>query len=456
MTGAATKPSQSIAPANVDALRALVRDANEGGTTLVVASSGGPHFKDGLACAEPHRVVDLSAWKRVDLIDRRNRVCRVEPGVTYEELLTALEPHGMTIPMPLAPRSTKSVLSAVMDREPSTWPNKQWDGSDPVGSTEFIFGNGEHFRTGAAGGPGSIEAQRKAGGAQKFSSGPSHTDFHRVLQGAQGTMGIVTWATLRAELLPSLEDPHLVTGNSLDALTPYVYDVQRALLGEQSFILNGQAAAMLMAGGNPARFASLTDSLPAFLCLQNIAGFERLPEERLSYQRHDIEAHARRHGLKLRPALDALSAGDLLSRSCHTCGDVGWRSERKGSCLSVFFLSTLDRASEMTRLFTDCARDHDVEERNIGIYIQPIVQNHGCHIELMIPCDARPSDASARMKRLEENAVTRLLDAGAFFSRPYGTAERVFAKNPANFALIRQVKSLFDPNRALHRGKWGL
>jgi len=451
-----TKPSESIAPANVDALRALVRDANEGGTSLVVTSSGGPHFKDGLACAEPHRLVDLSSWKRVDLIDRRNRVCRVEPGVTYDELLTALEPHGMTIPMPLAPRSTKSVLAAVMDREPTTWPNKQWDGSDPVGSTEFIFGSGEHFRTGAAGGPGSIEAQRKAGGAQKFSSGPSHTDFHRVLQGAQGTMGIVTWATLRAELLPSVEDPHLVIGDSLETLIPYVYDVQRALLGEQSFILNRQAAAMLMAGGDPARFASLADSLPTFVCLQNIAGFERLPEERLSYQRDDIGVHASRHGLKLLPALDALSARDLLSRSRRPCGDVDWRSERQGNCLSVFFLSTLDRAPEMTRLFTKCAHDHGVRERDVGVYVQPIVQNHGCHIELMIPLDPSSIDARARMKRLEEEAVARLLDAGAFFSRPYGTAERIFAKNPANFALIRQVKSLFDPNRALHRGKWGL
>jgi hypothetical protein len=60
------------------------------------------------------------------------------------------------------------------------------------------------------------------------------------------------------------------------------------------------------------------------------------------------------------------------------------------------------------------------------------------------------------MKHLERDAVGRLLDAGAFFSRPYGSAERIFAKNPANFGLIREVKSLFDPNRILHRGKWGL
>ena len=456
MTAATAPPSEVLTPGNVDELRALVQHANQGGESLVVTSSGGPHYKDGLASAESHRLVDLSSWTRIDLVDRRNRVCRVEPGVTYGTLLEALAPHGITVPTPLAPRSTKSVLAAVMDREPSTWPNKQWDGSDPVGSTEFIFGSGEHFRTGAAGGPGSIEAQRQAGGAQKFSSGPSHTDFHRVLQGAQGTMGIVTWATIRAELMPSVEDPHLLVADSLDALIPYVYDVQRGLLGEQSFMLNAQAAAMLMARGDQTRFASLAGSLPAFLCLQNIAGFERLPEERLAYQRDDIEAHARRHGLKLQPALDPISARDLLSRSSQPCGDVDWRSETQGSCLSIFFLSTLDRAPAMVRLFTDCANEHGVRKQEVGLYVQPVVQNHGCHIELMVPYGSHSSDARTRMARLEEDAVGRLLDAGAFFSRPYGTAERIFAKNPGNSALIRQVKSLFDPNRVLHRGKWGL
>jgi len=456
MIGPAVQPSRRLAPANVDELRALVSDANERHSNLVVMSSGAAHYKDGLACAEPHELVDLSAWKRIDLIDRRNRVCRVEPGVSYGELLLALEPHGMTIPMPLAPRGTKSALAAIMDREPSTWPNKQWDGSDPVGSTEFIFGSGEHFRTGAAGGPGSIEAQRKAGGAQKFSSGPSHTDFHRVLQGAQGTMGIVTWATLRVELLASIEDPHLLGADSLEPLISYVYDVQRAMLGEQSFLLNRQAAAMLMSGGDGARFESMRASLPAFVCFQNVAGFERLPEERVAYQRSDLHEHAARHGLTLQAALGELCARDLASRSGHPCGDIDWRCERQGGCLSIFFLSTLDRSTQMHRLFADCAREHGVQDRDIGLYVQPIVQNHGCHIELMVPYDPASAEARARIQALEEHAVARLLDAGAFFSRPYGSADRIFEKNPTNFALIAQVKSLFDPNRVLQRGKWGL
>lgn len=452
----AVAPVDVVAPADADALRSLVQQANERGPSLVVMSSGAPHQKDGLACAAPHRLVDLSAWKRIDLVDRRNRVCRIEPGVTYGELLAALEPQGMTVPMPLAPRSGKSVLAAIMDREPSTWPNKQWDGSDPVGSTDVIFGSGEHFRTGAAGGPGSIEAQRKAGGAQKFSSGPSHTDFHRVVQGAQGTMGIVTWATVRTELLPSVEEPHLLGAESLEALIPYVYDVQRAMLGEQSFILNRQAASMLMAGSDAKRFASLRQSLPPFVCMQNIAGFERLPEERVAYQQDDIAGHAAQHGLGLERELVGLAAADLLARVNAPSGEVDWRNAPGGSGLSVFFLTTLDRTPELIALFTDCAHEHGVQAADVGAYIQPIVQNHGCHLELIVPFEHASTDDEGRKAQLEANAVGRLLDAGAYFSRPYGTADRIFDKNPGNFALVRHAKSLFDPNRVLQRGKWGL
>jgi len=452
----ACPPSRVLVPGDADELRRILQEANEADESLVVTSSKPPHFRDGLRSLGPHALVDLSAWKRIDLVDRRNRMCRVEPGVTYGELLEALRPHGLTLPTPLAPRGTKSALAAVMDREPTTWPNKQWDGSDPVGSTEFLFGSAEHFRTGAAGGPGSIEAQRKVGGAQKFSSGPSHTDFHRVLQGAQGTMGVVTWATLRAELLPSVEDPHLLKARSLDALIPYLYDVQRALLGEHTFVLNRRAAAMLMAGNDAGRFASLSESLPPFICLQNIAGFERLPDERVAYQRDDIGGHAARHGLELLRALDAISARELLTRATITCGAVDWRQQLHGGCLSVFFLTTLDRTPALTSCFLRCAEEHGLSEPEVGLYVQPIVQNHGCHVELMVGYDARSPAEQEKMRRLEEDAVGRLLEAGAFFSRPYGTAERIFAKNPANFALIRQVKSLFDPKRVLHRGKWGL
>ena len=448
-------PTCILRPGNTDELGALVQYANEAGLSLAVTSSTGAHRKGGITNQGEHILIDLSHWKKIDLMDRRNRVCRVEPGVTYGELAAALAAQGITIPLPLSPRTGKSVLAAVMDREPCTWANKQWDSGDPVGSTEFFFGSGERFRTGAAGGPGSIEQQRQSGGAQKHSAGPSQTDFHRVVQGSQGTMGIVTWITLRTEIMPTVQEAFLVGAERLEDLLDYVYAVQRGLLGEQSFILNRVAAALLMANGSVQTFDEIRNSLPGFLCLQNIAGFERLPQERLAYHKQDIERIAQKTNLRLEPRLGKLSAMELLDKATHPCGETDWRDTLRGGCLSIFFQSTLDRMPALRQVFTETAAEFGIAESEIGIYIQPMVQNHACHMELMIPFEPGAWEQVERLRRLERQAVIRLMESGAFFSRPYGAAaELVWAQNPGNTRLVKIIKGIFDPHQSLQRGKW--
>ncbi|MBW2218424.1 MAG: FAD-binding oxidoreductase [Deltaproteobacteria bacterium] len=452
-----TSPQMVLRPKNREKLQELIRATNESGLNLTVASSSGMHCKGGFSSETENLLIDLSPWNKIEWINRRNRVCMIEPGVTYGELLEALDPLGMTISMPLAPRNGKSVVAAVTDREPSTWPNRQWDISDPVASTEFIFGNGELFRTGAAGGPGSLEKQRAAGGAQKGPLGPSQADFHRVIQGSQGTMGIVTWITLRTELKPSVREPFLIGAKKIQKLVPFVYDVQRPWLGEHSFIMNRTALAMLMTCGNTSNFSSVLNALPDYVCLQNIAGFERLPEERVQYQKNDITKIAKSHGLKMTPSLKNVSAEDVLSAATSPCGDIDFRHQLKGHCLSVFFLSTLDRAGEFIRMITDLAGDDGIDEKDIGIYIQPVVQNHACHIEFMIPFDPENGTNVSLLKELENKAVKMLLEQGVFFSRPYGSAgDLVFDKNPLNTEILKKVKDIFDPNRVLNKGKWKL
>jgi FAD/FMN-containing dehydrogenase len=452
-----TEPGCLLRPADADELQQLVRLANQLRLNLTVASSTGRHCKGGFAAAKHNMRVDLSPWKGIPWINRRNRVCLIEPGVTYGELLPRLEAEGMTAPMPLAPRSGKSVLAAVMDREPSTWPNRQWDSGDPLASSEFIFGSGERFRTGAAGGPGTLEAQRSAGGAQKSSAGPSQTDFHRVVQGSQGTMGMVTWIALRAELRPQIERPFLLEANSLSDLVPYVYEVQRPWLGEHSFILDRTAAALLLSAGGGDSFAELRDSLPAYLCLQNVAGFERLPEERVEYQTRDIEEIARKNGLDPASGLGRVSARKLLETASTPGAEVDWRHHHSGHCLSIFFLTTLDRAPGLVGLFGDLARSEGLGEERIGCYVQPVVQNHACHVELLAPFDPEQPAEVDRMRKLERNSVAKLAAAGAFFSRPYGSAAlTAFQRNRASYEVLEKVKGIFDPNRILNDGKWGL
>ncbi len=453
----AIKPSHIVRPSKVDELEELLRLANKSGLNLTVGSSTGNHSKGGFAATKENILIDLSSWKRIPWIDRRNRVCLIEPGVTYGELLQALQPHGMTVPMPLSPRSGKSVIASVMDREPTSWPNRQWDISDPVASTEFIFGNGDLFRTGAAGGPGTLEQQRAVGGAQKSPLGPSQTDFHRIIQGSQGTMGVVTWITMRAELSPTIEQPFLLGADSLLELIPFIYEVQRQWLGEHSFVLNRTAAAMLMSAQGGGDFEAIRSSLPRYICLQNIAGFERMPKKRLEYQRKDIESIASRNKLSMTTSQGKIAAKALLDIATRPCGEIDWRHRLRGHCLSLFFLTTLDRAPGLVDTFMDLAGNHGIEKESIGLYIQPVVQNHACHVELMCPFEPGvPSDVEL-MRRLEKESVMRLAVAGAFFSRPYGSAgDVVFKQNPLSYEVLKKVKGIFDPNRVLNNGKWGL
>ncbi|WP_028316723.1 FAD-binding oxidoreductase [Desulfatibacillum aliphaticivorans] len=438
-----------VRPKDVSSLQALLKTQK---IQMAPVSSIGPHIRGGIQRKEPHVAMDLSHWNEILWINRRNRVCIVQPGVTYGQLQEALKPHGMTLPTPLAPRSGKSVLAAVLDREPSTWPNKQWDYQDPVASTEIVFGNGRLFRTGAAGGPGSLEAQRKSKGAQKSPLGPGQSDFQRVVMGGQGRFGVATWISLRTELAPSVQESYFL-GGDLDSLIPYVYAVQRPWLGEHAFLLNRTAAAMLMSHDASDDFDQIRKGLPEFVCLQNIAGFERLPKERLEYQKADIWDMARQNSLALEEGLGDVSATDFFQTSTSVCGPQDWRHGLKGHCLSVIFLSTLDQAPKFLEVFHEALDRAGVNRDSGGLYIQPVVQNHACHFELMLPFNPADAKEVSVMKSLEQDLCRRLFNAGAYFSRPYGAA-RAFATgvNSGQDKLIDLAQDLFDPEGLL--GFW--
>lgn len=448
-------PQCAIQPKDVPELQRVIRAARAGKFGLVPVSSGGPHIKGGTACAAEHAVVDLSGWKKIPWVNRRNRVCIVEPGVTYGELNEFLKGHGMTLPTTLAPRSGKSVLAAVVDREPHIWPRLHWDMQDPVASTEFLYGTGELFRSGAAGGPGTLEEQRRSKGAQKMPMGPGQSDFQRIVIGSQGSMGVMTWISLRTELLPSVERPMIIASDQLPKIVGYVYEAQRPWLGEQTFVLNRTATAMLMSCGNTASFDRVRNSLPEYLCLQNIAGFERLPGERLQYQYEELKEMAGDNGLVWKESAGEVDAAALLEAARRPCGPDDWRHALKGHCMSVFFLSLLDKSETCITIARESAGACGIQQERIGIYIQPIVQNHACHMEFMVPYDPGASEEVGAMKKFEAHLTDRLMAAKVFFSRPYGrAAETVFANNPGNTELIRVIKSMFDPDNVLNPGKF--
>ena len=449
------KPAYIVKPRSMADVEKIVKLANETNTPLVPVSSGPPHFRgDTVPSIGGAVIVDLSGMKKIIRVDRKNRVAMCEPGVTFGELIPAVTREGLRLNMPLMPRKTKSVVGSMLEREPVIMPKYHWDIADPLACVEIIFGTGDMFRTGSAAGPGTIEEQWAAGGSQKEAAGPGQVSLYRIIGGAQGTMGIVTWASFRCELLPSMERPFMVGSSDIERLFDFIHWIIRLRLVNECFVLNGANLAAMMARKWPGDYRDIKDGLPPYILLYNVAGYEYLAEERVEYQVKDVNDVAQRAGMEPAGAIGKISAIELLKAANQPSAEPYWKLRARGGCQDIFFVTIYDRLPGLIAAMCDLADEAGYPASDMGIYLQPIVQGTNCHVEFNLFYDPdNPRDAE-RVKKLSEDAVKNLEYQGAFFSRPYGeNANQVINRDAATVDALKRVKSIFDPNNIMNPGK---
>jgi len=447
------KPQYVARPQNAEQVQEIVKWANRTVTPLIPVSSGPPHFRGDTIPSLGGVVVDLSRMKRIIRIDRRNRVAMVEPGISFAELQPELEKEGLRLPMPLCPRSSKSVMGSCLEREPTTIPKYQWDISDPLLCTEVVFGTGDMFRTGSAAGPGTLEEQWASGQAQKNPLGPSQSDLFRIIQGSQGTMGIVTWASVKCELLPSIQKLFFVPAQSVEQLIDLTYRILRLRLGDELLLLNSfNLAALLREDAD--QIAALREVLPPWILIFCIAGYERLPQERIEYQEKDIMDVAQQFGVKPVSAISGVSGGEVLEVLSKPSAEPYWKLRFKGGCHDIFFLSTLDRTPEFIGDMHRMAEERGHPTTEIGVYIQPVMQGCACHFEFNLTCNPNSPKEMEKVGTLFTDASETFVNMGGFFSRPYGPwADMAYGRCADTVIVLRKVKEIFDPNGVMNPGK---
>lgn len=446
-------PDYVVKPGGVKDVQAIVKWANTTLTPLVAISSGPPRFRgDTVPGAGGSVIVDLSTLKGLLRIDRRNRVVMVEPGVTFAELIPELAKEGLRLNTPLLPRQSKSVVASALEREPVIMPKYHWDISDPLCCVEVVFGTGDLFRTGTAAGPGTLEEQWKAGAAQKGPHGPAQFDPHRLIQGAQGTMGIVTWATLRCESTPKLQVPYLVGSSSLDSLLKLNHWLIRRKLVDECLILSRHNLATIVSRNG--EYESLLKTMPRWVLFFCVSGYEYFPEERVAYQEDQLREIAKQLGLEPVKALGGVSADEIVQLLGNASGEPYWKLRRKGGCYDVFFLATQERIEEFLNLMEEIAYRHEYSAQDIGVYLQPVVQNTGYHCELNLFFDPENPAEVTRVQSFSTRASEALMARGAFFARPYGPwADMVYMRDGVTTSALKKVKEVFDPNNILNPGK---
>ena len=433
-------------PKNAEELKNIIKNAAEEGKGLVPVSSGAPHIHGASENAAAEKV-SFEKMNKVMEINREARFVRVESGVTFGELIPLAREKGLRLNAPFLPRANKSAAISALEREAVLAPKYQFDYTDPLLNVEVIYGTGDDFRTGSAAGPGPFEELK----SDKVSPwGPGTIDYVRFLSGAQGTMGFVTWATLKAEIMPSESKLYFIGSDSGEKITKLAAALLRDRIPDDCLILNAANFAAAFCNDEAER-SKIRAEASEWMLICRVSGYERYSEKRISLYEGYLNDLCGQYGLKAELAPNGNNElGERVDKMLWDCDrrETYWKQHR-GAVREIVFLCPPSAAAKHLAKLRELFADYP--EGSVGISAFPQVQGRAFRIECDVFC------CEDELEAVEEKcfeAEKQLLRDGAFFDRPYGKiAELVYAADPVATDSLKKIKAIFDPKNILNPDK---
>jgi glycolate oxidase len=177
-----------VRPHDRDEIAAIVKIANDHGIAIV-PRGGASNCSGGMMPSSGRVLLDLAGLNHILHIDAENRCARVEPGVVNSELQAALAPHGLCF----SPDPVSAHLATIGG-------NIIENAGGPHALKYGVTYN--HIL--------SVDVVLPDGSAATFSADDEGPDLLGVLIGSEGTLGIVTEATVA--LRPIAEVTHSLMG----------------------------------------------------------------------------------------------------------------------------------------------------------------------------------------------------------------------------------------------------
>jgi FAD/FMN-containing dehydrogenase len=445
------KPDFVVWPTSSEQVTEVLKISSQKNVPVVPLSSQ-VHFNGGAIPREGGIVMDLSKMNQILEIDPDLKKVRIEAGVTWGQLVSELAKQGMRTQMPLLPPANRSVLSDFLDREVPT--NTVYDYGEPMQGFEVVWPNSDPFRLGSA----SVNGYPDSGSHGGNPSGPG-MDFYRFVQGAQGTMGVVTWTNLKVMFQTTKDKVYFVAVDDLAYAQEFLYRILPRRVGQEVVLLNRTDLAAIVAESFPADFEKLRATLPPWTLVIVVSGLARRPDEKIAYEdkllREVVKNEFRK--LSIEEALPGFPGlGDKmlsLLRNPWPADVPYWKDRWQGASQSLFFIARPEKSQSFVEIVQTVAPKHGYPVADIGSYIQPIEHNRACQVEFTFFYDGNNAAAKARIAALYKDAARNLMNAGALFTRPYGELAPMVYERAASYVMgLKRVKKIFDPNNIMNPG----
>lgn len=423
-TPRAERPLAVLFPASHDDVIALVRIAAANGIALTPRGAGSGNVGGALP-APGSVVVSFECMRRIVEFDPDNRLIVVEPGVVTEDIDRLARSAGLFYPPDPGSGAYSHIggnlaMNAAGPRAVKYGVTRDW-----VLGLRAVTGAGEAIRTGC-----------------RTTKGVTGLDLTRLLIGSEGTLALITEATLKLAPAPqTIATLRLCYDSAAHALDAVSRVMRQPVLPCALEFMDERAIDAIRPTGAADDLAPGTRAL---LMVEADGPPEDVPRQ------IDALGHA-------------LAGDGLLEAKSGFARDdiVRLWAARKSLSHAVKRIAPLKINEDVVVPVSRLAGFVDFIDRTAATLQLPIVSfghagNGNLHVNLMVhPDDA---DEMARARHALDAIMAKVLELGGTLSGEHGigTEKRRFVPleiDPATLALMRAIKQQFDPRGLLNPGK---
>jgi len=413
-------------PGTVEEVCEVVRWANRHGVA-VVTSGGRTGLSGGAVAANGELVLSLERMNRVLEFDPVDRSLTVQAGIALEAVQEAARERGLQYPVDFAARGSCSIGGNIATNAGGIRVIRYGNTREWVAGLKVVTGTGEV-----------LDLNR---GLVKNSSG---YDLRHLMIGSEGTLGIVVEATLRLADPPPAGSVMLLALPSFEVLMRVFAEFRARLRLEAFEFFTDVALRHVLAHGAQAPFA---ETHPYYVVTEFDGGDEAAEAAAMAAFEHCMEQGWIVDGVISQSGAQAAQLWRLregitesIARYTPYKNDVSVRV----SAMPAF----LERAQALLG----------------GAYPQYEVVWFGhigdgnLHINVLKPDGVPGADFVAHCEQVTKLLAQALHEHGGSISAEHGIGlvKKPYldsTRSPAEIALMRGVKRVFDPNGILNPGK---
>lgn len=428
----APAPSAIAFPRTTAEVSRLLAICNEA-RVAVVPSGGRTGLAGGAVAANGEIVLSLSRMRRMDPVDTLGGTVRVQAGAVTEAVHQHCAPHGLTWPVDFASKGSSTVGGNIATNAGGVKViryglTRQW-----VLGLEVVLPSGEVLEVGGA--------------LEKNNTG---LDLRQLFIGTEGTLGVVTEATLKLTRLPGTTAVMLLGVEDVAGVLSLFREARRAPFGLEAYEFFSQKCLDRVQRHRGLRPPFAT-SCPYYVLLE-VYGGDGTGEELLA---------------RIEPWVSSVFAsglakdGTLAQHSGEARALWELREGISESLSATGLPHKNDVALPITGLDGFCAELDDLFARRYPgweICLFGHVGDGNLHINVMKPDAMEKADFHAKTKEADRDMFALVQKHHGSISAEHGIGLLKkpflsFSRSEGEMGVMRAVKRALDPNGILNPGK---